>query len=55
MKKPGANDSESATRGKKYSPPKIVEYGKVRALTTGGSGIPAEMASPGEGLPNKHP
>lgn len=40
--------------GKKYVPPKLIEFGKVRELTTGGSGVPPEKDS-SDTHPNKHP
>lgn len=50
MKKSGAKDHKPAARGRKYIPPRIVEYGKVRELTTGGSGHANEKA---QGQPAK--
>lgn len=38
-------------RRKQYSTPKVVEYGRVRELTTGGSTGGMEMMDKGMGMP----
>lgn len=45
---------QTANNKKKYSSPSVVAFGKVRELTTGGSGVPAEKSA-ADTKPHKHP
>ena len=44
MEKPGKSEIQPVKPAKAYSPPRVTQFGKVRELTTGGTGLP-EMGS----------
>ena len=41
----GADQPKLVMPKRKYSPPTLVKYGKLRELTTGGSGVSEGMAT----------
>jgi hypothetical protein len=54
MEKPDKSDSQANKPVRRYSPPRLTRFGKVRELTTGGSGTVTEN-KPGQGSPNRRP